>query len=283
MDKKRKQNILSKWEAINIDTGIRSHLFYKFLGLFFIILIVILYRQMVRNKYSKRVEKKNKEIQELNNSLQEKVKTQVAILREKDSLLIKQSNYAQMGEMINMIAHQWRQPLNAMSASAIKLSMLNELGEVNKEDIDKASGFIQKKTQDLSTIINDFMNFNKETNDAQFSLLDSINNVHKIIQAQFISRSIEININIDKELKVFHNQKAIEHSLINIILNARDAFDTKVQNDKTISIYTKTKDNNILLIIEDNAGGIPKDIIDKIFNPYFTTKEQGKGTGIAFL
>lgn len=213
--------------------------------------------------------------------LDEKVDEQIKSLREKDKLLIQQSKLAQMGDMMNMIAHQWRQPLNSISASAIKLSILNELETLSNESIDDTSIFIQKEVQKMSKIINDFMNFSNTREDAEVVLYDSVSTTLGIIEAQLKNRNITIEVDIDKNMHVFHNQKSIDHSIMNILVNARDAFDdnSKIKN-KIIKIYTKVKNDFIELIIEDNAGGIADEILDKIFNPYFTTKEEGKGTGI---
>ena len=185
-----------------------------------------------------------------------------------------------------MIAHQWRQPLNAISASAINLSLKNDFNMLDKKDIAVASEFIQDETQLMSKIINDFMEFNKPEKNSEFSLLEAISQVSKIISSQLTSRDITLEINVDKEIKVFHNSKNIEHVLLNLLVNARDAFEDGVPlgykdiENKTIKMFITQDDESVTLTVEDNAGGIPQNIIEKVFNPYFTTKEQGKGTGI---
>ena len=216
-----------------------------------------------------------------NTQLQEQVKLQINEIRKKDSILLEQSKLAQMGEMLNMIAHQWRQPLNAMSASAINLSMKNEFDILEKKDIVQTSEFIQTQTQDMSKTIDDFMLFNKPETNKEFSLYEAISQVSKIISPQLKNRSITLEIDVDKDIRVFHNSKNIEHVLLNLLINSRDAFEDGLSlGSKKINIYSNIDKDNISLIIKDNAGGIPEDIIKKIFNPYFTTKEQGKGTGI---
>ncbi len=204
----------------------------------------------------------------------------ISELKRKDQLIFQQSSLVQMGEMINMIAHQWRQPLNTISAAAINLSIVNEFEGATKELVEEKSEFIQQEIQKMSEIINDFMNFNKPSSNEEFKLYDSIININKIVEAQFKTRLIEVKVDIDKELKVFHNKKAIEHALLNLILNSRDAFEEQTVENKQILIDCKKESDKIVLAIQDNAGGIPQNIINKIFYPYFTTKEQGKGTGI---
>jgi len=232
-------------------------------------------------KANKELKEQEKKLQELNDELESKVDAKLKELLEKEKLLLEQSKLAQMGEMLNMIAHQWRQPLNAMSASAINLSMKNDLDLLNKETIEETSSFIQQQTQNMSKIINDFMSFNKPGSDEEFVIFDALSDVSKMMLPQLTNRSISLNIDVDKELKVFHNKKSLEHVILNLINNSRDAFENKKDiTNKEIKIYTASDDKSISLFIEDNAGGIAKGIIDKIFNPYFTTKEQGKGTGI---
>ena len=241
-----------------------------------------LYEVEILNKsLEEKVKEKTKQLQQINQNLDAEVKTQLEVIRKKDLLLIEQAKLAQIGEMLNMIAHQWRQPLNAISASAINLSLVNAMSKLTTTKIDETSTFIQNQTQNLSKIIDDFMTFNKTSQDSEFLLILAVKSVIDIIQAQFKSRDIKLEVNVDKNISVFHNQKSIDHSLINILVNAKDAFEENPDiENKTVKIYTKELENSVELIIEDNAGGITPDIMKKAFNPYFTTKEQGKGTGI---
>ncbi len=200
---------------------------------------------------------------------------------EKDAIVMEQSKLAQMGEMMNMIAHQWRQPLNAISASAINISLLNSIGTLEEGELDKSSTFIQQQTQKMSKTIDDFMSFSKESIVDDFLLYEAVENVRNLINAQIESKSIKLIFDLDREAKVYHNKTSVEHALMNFITNARDAFDECCENEnKIIKVYIKTDDNSVSLCVLDNAGGIKKDIINKIFNPYFTTKDQGKGTGM---
>ncbi|MFA6137178.1 MAG: PAS domain-containing sensor histidine kinase [Sulfurimonas sp.] len=220
-------------------------------------------------------------LKEINQSLQVTIEERIKELREKEYLLVGQAKLAQVGEMLNMIAHQWRQPLNALSASAINLSFKNELNLLTSESIEETSKFIQKETLTMSGIIDDFMEFNKSDINREFFLYEAVNEAIKMIIPQLRNRSIMLNTEIDKTLKVFHNIKSIEHVLLNIITNAKDAFESKDETiEKKIKISTQYDVKGIRLNIEDNAGGILGEIIDKIFDPYFTTKAKGKGTGI---
>ena len=158
------------------------------------------------------------EIQKLNDTLKDEIARQVEELRKKDVLLMEQATLAQLGEMINMIAHQWRQPLNAISGAAVELSLLNMMGEVSKEKIAQNSKFTQEVAKKMSDTIDEFMDFNKKTDIAKFSLLSIVEKTVDIVMPQFESRSITLEIDIDKELTVFHNKTAIKHALLNILI-----------------------------------------------------------------
>ena len=221
------------------------------------------------------------EIRKLNDTLKDEVSRQLEELRKKDSLLMQQATLAQLGEMINMIAHQWRQPLNAISGAAVELSLLNAMGNISKEKIDYNSRFTQDVARKMSDTIDEFMDFNKKMDASKFSLLNAVKKTANIAMPQFQSRSITLDIDIDEKLIVFHNEAAIKHSLLNMLINARDAFDEHTDiNEHKIKIYTEEDNNATVLLIEDNAGGMKNSILTKVFNPYFTTKEQGKGTGL---
>ncbi|MBN2781985.1 MAG: HAMP domain-containing histidine kinase, partial [Campylobacterales bacterium] len=234
----------------------------------------------VKNK-TKKLQDSQNSLKQLNKTLIERVDENVKELRKKDHLLLEQSKLAQMGEMLNMIAHQWRQPLNALSASTINLSLQNDFETLTKESIEEISSYIQKEAQKMSKTIDDFMEFNKSEENKKFNLNSAIDNTKEIVLPQLKNRSIELITQVDNDISVFHNEKALEHVLLNLITNARDAFDeNKTIENKWIKIYSQIDEDKVMLKIEDNAGGIPQEIITKVFNPYFTTKEQGKGTGI---
>ena len=202
-------------------------------------------------------------------------------LREKEQLLFTQSKNAQMGEMLSMIAHQWRQPLNAISASSISLELKYSMNVFTENDILEHTKFIQENTQKMSKTIDDFMNFFKpEEEKVDFTIKSSIEEILSLIGTQLKSRGIELIFNIENDIFIHSYKKELSHILINLITNARDAYEGNNIESKTIEIVA-TKENTLIIIkVIDKAGGIPTTIRDKIFNPYFTTKEQGKGTGI---
>ena len=206
---------------------------------------------------------------------------QITELRKKDMISSQQAKLAQMGEMVNMIAHQWRQPLNAISAASIKLTMQAQMGLTTKDEILKAMQFIEATTQDMSKTINDFMDFTKPAdNKVCVKLQDIIDDILRIMGAQLKNNDINFIQEIGEDLAISTFSKDLEHILINLFSNARDAFDNKEIVNKEIKLSAFTEKKDCVIEIGDNAGGIQEDAKEKIFNPYFTTKEQGKGTGL---
>jgi len=211
-------------------------------------------------------------------ALQEELKKNI----QREKIVQNQGKLAQMGEMISMIAHQWRQPLNAISASSINLSLLSSMQMLEDTKLQEDTLFIQDQCQKMSETIETFMNFVKPSKEVhEFKVDHTIDIILSIISTQFKNKGIEINIIKNKEnLSIVGHEDLLEQVIINILSNARDAFGEIKKENKHIDIILDEEENNLIIKIKDNAGGIPKDIVDKIFNPYFTTKEQGKGTGI---
>ena len=202
-------------------------------------------------------------------------------IKMKDNLIMQQSKLAQMGEMINMIAHQWRQPLNAINAAAIKLSMQNDMDLTTSDEISKTTLFIENMAQEMSNTINDFMNFTKPTNEKEsIQIATIIEDILRLMGAQLRNHNIDFSTDIEKDSTLLTYKKDLEHVLINLISNARDAFEDQEIENKTIVLKAYSQGDSCFIKIIDNAGGIQADVIERIFEPYFTTKAQGKGTGL---
>ncbi len=202
--------------------------------------------------------------------------------QEKRSL--EQAKFAQMGEMIGNIAHQWRQPLSAISTTSSGMKLSLELnGTLSNEEVIENLDMITNTCQHLSETINHFMNFIKEKREQKTVVIqDRIKETLTIVKASLENNHITIQTQLNEEnpIKINLVLGEISQVLINLINNSKDAFANVDRDDKWVKI-TCTKDNNKALItIEDNAGGISEDIFDRIFEPYFTTKHQSQGTGI---
>ena len=199
----------------------------------------------------------------------------------KDRQLVQQSHLAQMGEMVNMIAHQWRQPLNTINIIATKLKMKKELNLLDSSDLVDNMDIIEEITQNMSQTINDFMNLtNPNTNKEKITFKNIFKEIKNILGAQFKSHDIEINLVDKSNISLTIQKNDLIHIIINILTNARDAFKEDFKDRKYIQIGVDKKDNIIIISIKDNAGGIRQEHITRVFEPYFTTKEKGKGTGL---
>jgi len=217
------------------------------------------------------------ELEEKNKALSEEIIKN----KEKDKKLLQQSRLAQMGEMIAMIAHQWRQPLASISAATIALKIKAELGVLQPDTIVDKSNDILNYVQHLSTTINDFRNFFKHTKTIEeTNFCDLIENTIRIIGTSLIYHHITICKNLYCKSSFLTHSNELKQVLLNIIKNAEDALvENSIENPK-ITITTYTKGKYKILKIRDNAGGIPDSIIKHIFDPYFSTKNNKNGTGL---
>lgn len=198
--------------------------------------------------------------------------------KQQELLLIQQSKMAQMGEMISMIAHQWRQPLNAISAASIKSRMKYEMDLLDVKEFSSTQKFIEDQCQKMSKVIDTFMNFsNNGGKEEIFSFEKVMNVIMDLIDGQLSSHGINLDIKTIDTLELFGDASMLEQIIINILVNARDAYDEN-RNLTNKTIIIKVFDKRVEII--DFAGGIDKSKREKIFMPYFTTKEQLKGTGL---
>ena len=202
-------------------------------------------------------------------------------LLEKEELMLSQSRSAAMGDMISMIAHQWKQPLAALSMIANNMKADYELETFEAKNIEKYYSHIDRQIQYLSKTIDDFRNFFKPNKTKQLiSVQNIIDDSLNLIGKSLENNNIELIKDFKKtrEILIFPNE--LFHTLINIINNAKEALDHKNSKDRKIFISSYESKGYIYISIEDNAGGISQKIMDRIFEPYFTTKHKLNGTGI---
>ncbi|MDN5053749.1 sensor histidine kinase [Aliarcobacter butzleri] len=211
--------------------------------------------------------------------LENKLKEYKKELDNKQAILYQQSKMAAMGEMIGNIAHQWRQPLSIITTATSGMVLQKQMGVLTDEFFFEASNRINASSQYLSQTIDDFRNFfipNKEK--SKVNLIEIFKKTLDLISAQFSSKDIEIIKNIEGvEFESYENE--LIQALINILNNSRDEL-IKKDGERFIFVDAFEKDNFINIIIKDNAGGVIKENLDKIFEPYFTTKYKSQGTGI---
>ncbi|MDY0320647.1 MAG: PAS domain-containing sensor histidine kinase [Arcobacteraceae bacterium] len=209
--------------------------------------------------------------------------TSKKLVQEQQSVLIEQSKSAAMGEMISMIAHQWRQPLQAVSILVQKLSVTKMLeGEISDELLDQVVDDVAKQLDYMSKTIDDFRDFFRPDKAKEFIKVSSlIEKAKDFLQYMMKTDSITFKVEaLSEDVQVAIHINEVIQVLINIIKNARDAMVINNTDNRRINVKYYTKEKNCIIEIEDNAGGIPENIKNKIFDPYFSTKTNKNGTGL---
>ena len=198
-----------------------------------------------------------------------------------NKMLKQQSKMASMGEMLDSVAHQWKQPLNAITMYLELLKSDFEDGLVDKAYIDEMQEGTQNQIEHMMTTLQEFRNFFRPNHAIEdFNLLKLTNSVLLLTKDEFLKNQINIVVQINENITLHGNQNEFKHLIINIINNAKDAFNEKEITNRQINIKATQDAKNVLITIEDNAGGIPPDALEHIFEANFTTKAKDKGTGI---
>ena len=225
------------------------------------------------------------------NNMIKTIKTNIDENLKKEKLLQQQSRLAQMGEMISMIAHQWRQPLGAISSAVMSIQLKQKTRRYkleNQEDREKFLEFTNKKlsnistyVQSLSETIDDFRNFFKPQKNKE--IIDIILPVQKalnIVEISMSNKGITIEKDFDCKCEKLIYQNELMQVILNILKNSEDNFIEKNIKDAKVFIKTYKENENAIISIQDNGGGIPDDILPNIFDPYFSTKDEKNGTGL---
>ncbi len=226
------------------------------------------------------LEKSYKEIEDFNINLTHKVESAVKENQQKDRLLLEQSKLAAMGEMIGAIAHQWRQPLNAL---AMRIQFIEDDFDddiIDKTYIKEHSDESMKLVNFMSKTIDDFRNFfTIDKIKGDFTVKEKIDETVNMLSGQLNNHNISVEIN-DADFSVNGYSSEFQQVVLNIINNAKDAMIENEMEEGKIQIHLLESEGKGQVRIKDNAGGIPQEVIKRIFEPYYTTKEQGKGTGL---
>ena len=313
INEETRRSIISKWVTLKSEKSIDYTLFWSIIAFLSFIFLLILYTYLTQYKSIKKLRKAKREIETLNATLEEKVRLRTQELelsnkklknktlelenlnnnldveikkeinnrKKQEQLLIQQSKLAEMGEMISMIAHQWRQPLSALGTIVQNIHLRYSLGKLDKDYIEKQRLLSNGLTEKMSATIDDFRNFFKPNKERkEFSIKNTINKTIFLIDDSFKSHSINIENETFDDVIVNGFGNELSQVLLNILTNSKDAFiENKIQ-DPFIRIQTKQIQTHIRILISDNAGGIRRSIINKIFEPYFTTKSTHNGTGL---
>ncbi len=257
----------------------------------FILILIYIYKN---NKYKEELANNLNMIHDQKNELQstvdelEKQNLQIAQqmedARQKDTMIAEQSRLASLGEMIGNIAHQWRQPLSAISTSASSMNVQNEMGILDcQNDLSPALNKIVEKTQFLSQTIEDFRNFIEGKKEkVEFVVSSAIDSAFSVVDSSILNHHITVIKSYDDMIFLNSYKNEFIQGILNIINNAKDALDDGIRaiDERFLFVNIEQRDDKAIITFQDNAGGIPDDIREKVFEPYFTTKHQSQGTGL---
>ena len=235
----------------------------------------------LEQRVADRTEELSRALDDLQAQTDERLRV-VEELREKERMLAQQSRQAAMGEMIGNIAHQWRQPLNALGLTVQQLPLFHQLGELNREVLDTSVRKSMKLIKHMSRTIDDFRDFfSPDKEKSEFSVHQAVSKTVELVKDSFTERRIALEITCRDEPVAFGYPNEYSQVLLNILINARDAFDAHPVAEPLIRIEVAADRGKAVVTVTDNAGGIPSEILDNIFDPYFSTKGlQGTGIGL---
>ncbi len=229
------------------------------------------------NKMQNKILQREKELSDLNRTLERRVEEEVEKNRAKDRQMINQSRLAQMGQMINMIAHQWRQPLSAISAVSAKLKLKAQLNKLDSTSTIELCDKISSYSQQLSSTIDNFRKFFKSDGEKrETDYKEIIEEALEIVGASLKDKKIDITKELNSSPKIITHPDELKQAVLNILKNAEETLLKRGVDNPNITITSK----NNTLKIEDNAGGVEAEIMDKIFDPYFSTKSRKDGVGL---
>jgi len=229
-------------------------------------------------KLKKTLEEKIQELKEHKSNLEEKIKKEVNIRMEQEKLLMKQSRLALMGEMIDAIAHQWKQPLNAIS---IKVGMLlMDKDEIDEEYLNRFVDEIYMQIEHMTSTLEEFRRFFREDKREIFCMKRIVNTVLLLLKDELTKNNIEVETDIKSNFCIEGNENEFKHLLIVILTNAKEIFNERGVKERKVIIKTYEDGEYYYLSVKDTGGGISEDIINRIFEPNFTTREGGTGVGL---
>jgi signal transduction histidine kinase len=220
-------------------------------------------------------------MQEKIKNREKKIFSEMEKNREKDIKIYEQSKLASMGEMIGNIAHQWRQPLSIISTASTGMKMQRKFNMLSDDKVDDTCEIINTQTQYLSKTIDDFKDFVKgERVLLDYDLKECMESFIELITPSAKNNNLNLILNFEEDIKLEGYPNELKQCLINIFNNSKDVVVDLADEDKLLFISAKKDNDSVSINIKDSGGGIPENILLKIYDPYFTTKHQSKGTGL---
>jgi len=281
------KTIQNSWRIVHYQKSTDYSLVWKILFGMSVIFAVMIYYQRKLRAFNKELENtvadKTKKLRQINESLEVKVREKIDELIKKDEILTMQSKQAVMGEMISMVAHQWRQPLNTITLQISNIQIKHMMGnDIDRESLDKTMNEINDTINYLSETVDDFQTyFHPDKEVTKIELRELIDRTTNFIKARFTSHNINLLVNIPSESYVNVYMNELIQVLLNILNNSIDAYENSDMKDKLIEISTRQDGDRTKIYIKDSAGGISKESIKQVFEPYFSTKgKNGTGLGL---
>lgn len=236
---------------------------------------------VIIEEYRRELDVQELELRELNNSLEERVEKALFAQREKEKMLIQQSKMAAMGDMISMIAHQWRQPLNQMSYVLMNIESAYEYKEMTPKYMDEKVKEGTKLLEYMSHTIDDFKNFFKpDKEESQEQVCEVVEKTISLIKKSLESHKIALKIDYDCDVSLMLYRNELIQVILNLLANAKDALVMADVADPLITVRVQKEEHYVVILVCDNATGVSTSIQEKIFEPYFTTKGEKSGTGL---
>ncbi|MDO8452941.1 MAG: transporter substrate-binding domain-containing protein [Sulfurimonas sp.] len=256
-------------------------LFKKLVFMVILMLLGLLLSYFWVKTLKKQVHQKTMEYIELNQTLESRIEKALTDLKQKEEVMIIQSRHAAMGEMISMIAHQWRQPISSIAMGANNMIVDLALGKIDKDSLSELALDIINQTQHLSKTIDDFRNFFKPNKIREnINVCSVLEDALLIIGDSFVNNNIVIEKEFDCRTLIATYSRELLQVYLNILKNAKEALLENKIKDATVVIRITEDNNSVITTICDNAGGIKPELLTKIFEPYFTTKDEENGTGL---
>ncbi len=234
-----------------------------------------------RKRAEEQLLKKKELLEELNGTLEKRIRAEVAKNRQKDIVLIQQNRQAAMGEMLDHIAHQWKQPITSLSLIVQDVGETWTNNEMSDESVTEAVGTALSLLEHMSQTIDVFRDFYRPDKERkEFNIKDSIDEALTFIAPALKYHRIGVALDADPDMTAIGYPKEYTQVLLNILTNARDAARARGVDDPMVTIRAFAEDDKAVVTISDNAGGIPEPIIGKVFELYFSTRESGCGSGV---
>ena len=255
---------------------------FSFIFIVLVSITIINHFKVLHYSLEENIERKTKELRDLNISLESRVKKEVKNSRKKDNIMFQQARLASMGEVLHNIAHQWRQPLGALMMIVQSFETKYTKGKLDEKFINSSVNDALRLGASMSETIDDFRNFFMPNRAKEiFDVNRAINKAVELSRYQLEKVDIKLDFSQNTTAKIYGFKNELIHVILNLINNAKDilALNTELKERKII-IITKQMKSKIIINIIDNGGGIKDDIISEIFDPYFTTKHKSMGTGI---